>query len=147
MGEQRPKPGEHGAAAVEFAVILPLLLLLIFAAIEFGVMMYDKQVITNASREAARYGIVAGSPRVTDAAIVARALAYCQNYLITFDPADPPPTVAPPSHPAGQSFGDPLTVAISYRYQFLLLPDLQALFGASAGSGLTLRTATTMRYE
>jgi Flp pilus assembly protein TadG len=41
---------ESGAALVEFAIVLPLLLVLIFGMIEFSVMLYDKAMITNASR-------------------------------------------------------------------------------------------------
>ena len=44
---------------VELALALPMMLLLIFGAVEFGTAMYDKAVITNASREGARFGIVA----------------------------------------------------------------------------------------
>ena len=49
---------QKGAAIVEFAIILPLLLLLIFGMIEFSLLMYNKAMITNASREGARRGIV-----------------------------------------------------------------------------------------
>ena len=49
--------GQKGVAAVEFAIVLPFLVLLVFGTIEFGLMFYNKQVITNASREGARAGI------------------------------------------------------------------------------------------
>jgi Flp pilus assembly protein TadG len=55
---------QKGVAAVEFALVLPLLVLLIFGIIEFSLLMFNKQVITNASREGARAGIVAGTPRL-----------------------------------------------------------------------------------
>jgi Flp pilus assembly protein TadG len=56
---------EEGAAAIEFALLLPLLMLILFGIIEFGLVLYNQEVITNASREGARYGIVIGSPRPT----------------------------------------------------------------------------------
>ena len=43
---------------VEFAIVLPLLLMLIFGMIEFSVMLYDKAMLTNATREGARFGIL-----------------------------------------------------------------------------------------
>ena len=49
---------QRGAAAVEFAIIAPLLFTIIFGIIEFSLLFYDKAVITNASREGARFGIV-----------------------------------------------------------------------------------------
>jgi Flp pilus assembly protein TadG len=46
--------GDRGAAAVEFALVLPLLLLLIFGIIDFGRMLNAKITLTEAAREAAR---------------------------------------------------------------------------------------------
>jgi len=46
---------ETGAAAVEFALILPLLLVLIFGLIDFGRMGFVQVSVTSASREGARY--------------------------------------------------------------------------------------------
>jgi Flp pilus assembly protein TadG len=48
--------GEGGGVAVEFAIVLPILMLLVFGIIDFGHAWYIKQVVTNASREGARYG-------------------------------------------------------------------------------------------
>jgi Flp pilus assembly protein TadG len=47
--------GQEGAAAVEFAIILPLLLVLTLGALDMGHMYYMDHLITNASREGARY--------------------------------------------------------------------------------------------
>jgi len=46
-----------GAAMVEFAIGSTVLIMLVLGIIEFGFLWYQKQVITNASREGARYGI------------------------------------------------------------------------------------------
>lgn len=76
---------ETGAVSVEFAVIALLLLTLIFGAIDFGLMLFNKQVITNAAREGARFGIVQRPPgeRVTAAEVGAKVLSYCQDGLVT----------------------------------------------------------------
>jgi Flp pilus assembly protein TadG len=47
--------GQEGSAAVEFAIILPILLLLLLGALDMGHMYYMDHLITNASREGARY--------------------------------------------------------------------------------------------
>ena len=45
-------------AAVEFALVLPVLLLILFGIINFGTLMYDQAVITNAAREGARWASI-----------------------------------------------------------------------------------------
>lgn len=49
---------DEGAAMVEFALILMILLLIVMGVIQFGFMFYTKYVITCASREGARYGAI-----------------------------------------------------------------------------------------
>ena len=60
MGSQlhrtRRAAGERGAALVEFALILPLFFTLILGAVTAGIAYNQKLSMTNASREAARYG-------------------------------------------------------------------------------------------
>ena len=46
---------ERGGVAVEFAIILPVLMLLILGGMDLGHSYYIKYIITNASREGARY--------------------------------------------------------------------------------------------
>ena len=46
-----------GAAMVEFAIGSSVLVMLLLGIIEFGFLWYQKQVVTNASREAARYAV------------------------------------------------------------------------------------------
>jgi Flp pilus assembly protein TadG len=148
MNIPTPEKKERGAAAVEFAIILPLLMLLIFGGIEFGLVMFNKQVLTNASREAARAGIVNATPRRSEEDMSAIALDYCEDYLVTFNPASPAPTVTITyEDPTSQGFGTDLTVMVRYNYEFLLLPNLRNLFGGSATSDLAIEATTTMRYE
>ena len=47
--------GERGAIAVEFAIILPVLLLLVFGIVDFGHAWYMRQVLETSCREGARY--------------------------------------------------------------------------------------------
>lgn len=51
-----------GQGLVEFALVLPLILLLISGIVEFGRMLAIYNGVSNASREAARYGAVVGDP-------------------------------------------------------------------------------------
>lgn len=54
---RRVMGNSEGAAAIEFAIILPIFFLLIMGMVEFGFVFSMRQIIVNASREGARYGI------------------------------------------------------------------------------------------
>ena len=129
---------QRGATVVEFAIILSLLVTLIFAIIEFGLFFFNRHVITNAVREAARAGIVVRIPRTSDAAIETIARNYCEQYLVTFgagslniplpllreDPSGNPLGVDSDGNPILGQFGDVLTVRATYQYDWLFLSTL-----------------------
>ena len=52
------KKSEKGASAVELALILPILILLIFGIVEFGIAFNNYITITHAAREGARLAAV-----------------------------------------------------------------------------------------
>lgn len=130
---------------MEFAIILPLLVLFVFGIIEFSIMFYDKAVITNASREAARAGIVFAIPRPQDPEIRDVAINYFENRVITFgSPSWDIPPITPCVNP-----GDELTVRVDYEYDFLLVPNILAAFfsGGAFADGQTITAITKMRCE
>lgn len=49
---------EKGQAIVEFAIVLPVLILLILGSIEYGWLLYGKITLNSAAREGARVGAV-----------------------------------------------------------------------------------------
>ena len=140
MKSARSMRGHRGSAMIEFALILPMLLLVLFAIVEFAIALYDKAVITNASREAARAGVVFKVPQLTTDQIKAVAVNNCEDFLISFGTAAPSVTV---SHPSGTGTGDPLTVTVSYPYTGLVL----GAWLHSVTDALELSATTTMNYE
>lgn len=132
---------ERGAAAVEFALVLPLLLLVVFGIVELSVALYDKAMLTNASREGARAGVVLRNPKPTEQDIVNVVRAYCENYLVAFG-ATTTPTVTVLSG-LGGAFGTPLSVKVSYQYSGL---GLGAILSAITGP-IELGATTVMNNE
>ena len=139
---------DRGASAVEMAIVLPLLLILLFGIIEFGLVLYDKAVITNASREGARFGIVSRSPRYESGDIDSQVQNYCVGRLVTFpldgEEVEPPVVTTNPSDTSDAEFGDDLEVLVRWTYRFLLLPDLP---GIGLSDTITLSARTVMKYE
>jgi Flp pilus assembly protein TadG len=133
---------EEGAALVEFAVVLPILVLLLVGFMEFGLLLYNQHVITNASREGARYGIVSRVTRRTPEEITAVVENYCANHMVTFG-SDSPATTTDPVDTSGALFGEDLSVTVTFHYDFLVLPEF---IGFLVG-GTDLKAETTMKYE
>lgn len=132
--------GETGASAVEFAIVLPVLLVVIFGIIEFGFAIYDKTMITHASREGARAGIIFRVPPVTDNEIVNVVNNYLSDNLITFG-GSTSATVSVTR--GGYNAGDALKVTVAYTYTSLILPDLVATLSRE----FNMVAETTMRME
>ncbi len=156
MKQQGLSNCQKGASAVEFAIVLPLLLIFIFGIIEFGILFYNKAVITNASREGARAGIVyrinpgTGAPYYLNEGEVAQIVRnYCEERLINFKGgSNLPATTAPAPAVTGNPPACCRTVTVRLNYNFLVFPDfLATFFGGALGEGIPLVAETVMRME
>jgi hypothetical protein len=98
-------------------------------------------MITNASREGARAGIVYSYPdRIADGEIVNVINTYCGDHMISLGGDS---SVSTTITRTGNASGDTLTVRVSYIYNFLVLPNLMT----SLSDGLLLQGETVMRLE
>lgn len=130
------RAGEQGAAAVEFALALPLFLVLWFGVIDFGLAMYAKGLITNASQEGARFGAIYRLNPLPEAEIQAHVRSYLQAAGFT-DPV----TVTVSG--AGGASGSTLSIRVDYAYQFIALPA----FVTGLTGNLNLSAETVTRLE
>jgi Flp pilus assembly protein TadG len=145
--EKRLIRSNQGATMVELVFVLLILLIVLFGISEAGVALYDKAVLTNASREGARAGIIAQDPRVTDGAIKGVVKNYATSHLITFG-ADILSDEDIAVTRTGSSFGSDLTVSVNYRYDFLVISRLiNMLLANSLGTHITLNATTVMKLE
>ena len=125
----------RGSAAVEFALFLPILLMLVFGVVELGSAWYAKQMMVNASREGARLGTLYDTDGITDQEVE----AHVQTVLTNAGFSSP---VTITSTGAGGSSGQLVRVEVNAAYQF---PVLSALIPAV--EPVTLTAATVMRHE
>lgn len=126
------KKKEKGQSMVEFALVIPVLLLIVIGIIEFGFMFSNYLTLTNASREATRYISLGGD----DVGAILRA----NNVAVNTDPNRMIINISPTS--SNRSRGDSVTVEINYAHDFLT-PFMDALLG----SNFNLKVKATMRVE
>ena len=86
---------QKGAAAVEFAIVLPVLAIVLLGTMEVGSIARDYQVLQNAAREGARFSAIpanqistAQNPTAVMQTIQNRVVVYLQNENITVAPGD-----------------------------------------------------------
>ena len=124
----------RGAAAVEFAVMAPLLFLLVFGMIEVGRGLMVQQLLSNAARDGARSAILEG-------ATVEDVEASVAGYLGDSNISGVEVTVKPAPLTLAQG-GDPVQVTVRVPFTAVSwLPSPRYLDAA------TLSAAVTMRRE
>ena len=126
--------GRPGAAVVEFAVVLPLLLATVFGIIEFGRMMMVQQVLTSAAREGTRIGVLPGATSDDVAAQVEASLVGTglTGVQVDLDPEDP----------GEASADDPITVTLTVSYE-----NVSWLVGFLPLEGRVMQATSVMRRE
>lgn len=152
MMHAKRKHGQRGVAAVEAAITLPLLLLLLLAIAEVGTMIMSYNEMTKSLRDAARYlagqallgttGVIVITPGLADAT---RNLAVYGNRLGTGDPVVQGLTTGDIA--IEDLDGVHVRVSAAYTYRPLLG---SAAFPSLSGSGpisvaVPLRGSATMR--
>ncbi len=140
--------GSSGQSMIEFALVLPMLLVLVFGIIEFGNAWRHYQLITNTAREGARIAVLPSSTEaivesVIDDRLNGSGLDATQATTIL----------------AIRDFGDANysnsadTVTIAYPYNFVFLGPVINLMCAAVGcsgttySSVTLSSTSIMRNE
>jgi Flp pilus assembly protein TadG len=133
---------ERGAVIVEFAVTLPLLLLVLVGIIDFGLVFQQYEVITNAAREGARMAVLPGYA-VDD--VQNRVAVYLTNAGVTGTPT----TFVTPTQIAlggGLSSLPATKVTVQVEYTFKFLGPVAQLFKGKFGK-VTLSAVSEMRTE
>ena len=127
---------DRGAAAVEFALLLPLLLLLVFGIIDFGRAINAQITLTQAAREGARLAAL-GQPNVVSGT---QAAAPGLNL--------PQSAIAVTACPPGATQTTDAVVQVSYPFHFVTpVGAIAGLFGGGFGAPITLTATGEMPCE
>lgn len=133
---KRLRNDERGAAAVEFALVLPLLLTIVFGTIEWGYYFFTREIVVNSAREGARAGTLQyAPPTVPTSVAITAATNYLTNSGLDATRATVTSVNGGGSCPAGSS-------CIRVLYTF---PTLTGFLDAIFGSARTIEAYAEMR--
>jgi len=128
------RSNRRGAAVVEFAVVAPVFITLVFGMIEYGRMVMVQQMLTNAAREGARMGVLDGA---TTAAVQSAVTSYLASATVSGATV----TVSP-NPPSSAGYGEPVSVTVTVPFsQVSWIPTPMFL------NGTTLKAVSVMRRE
>ena len=135
------KPHHSGQSLVEFALIFPIVFLLITGFFDLGRAVFNYSTLTNAVRQATRYAIVQKKTDLTIAyssptnnTLQDKVVEYA--FGMTLDKTKITVTIDPPD---ADGFFKFVSIEAKYLYQ-PITPGINALFGTPAGISITARS-------
>lgn len=138
-GLRRKTRSESGQSIVEFALVVPLILVLVLVLVDFGKAMNYWLDLTRVANEGARLAVV--SPSLpTESSIRARLLSNELRNGGTASVVDQ----ADVDISGGCAVGDPVTVVLTSEYHWFDVPSWIPITG---GGLVTIRGRATMRRE
>ena len=140
---------ERGAELIEFALVFPLLLLVLVGIIDFGFLFQRYEVLTNATREGARLAVL---PGYEEPDVQSRVCAFLTTGGVPTNgcpgtPTNPLVTVLNETLTVG---GQPISVRrvrVAYTHNFMFIGPFVGFFGGSWNNVKVITTEAVMRTE
>lgn len=136
---------DEAAQLVEFALVLPMLLLVVLGIAEFGFIFQRYEVVTNAAREGARMAVL---PGYSTADVVARVKVYVNEGRVPTTTTNPNVVVTNVAIPVGGGLApiNAKRVTVTYTHTYTFLPRISSWFGATYTT-VPLTAVAEMRNE
>lgn len=130
------RDGEKGQNLVEFAMVVPIFLILVFSIVDFGMGFHAWITVTNAAREGARIGAVGADSATIEARVIDTTSSLAaEDIEVTVVNAQGAP-------------GEAVSVDVQYEYELITpLSNLLGFFGGGLGSPITFHSESEMRIE
>jgi len=136
---------QKGLAAIEFTMVLPFLLVLIFACAEFGRLMFQYNALNKTVRDASRYLTANARPGDTDVVNIKDAVALDVKRLIRYGQSTNSTVLLPNLQDDDISFnvsGDFITITVTYDWQ-PIFSDTFTTFGLGNDIDLSFPMVST----
>ncbi len=134
---------ERGQALVEFALLLPIFLVVLFLILDFGIGISRWVIVTNSTREGARLGAVCGEGSGCDP-LVDIPIRVASNSSGLLDETDVTVTFVDQDLNGKVDRGE--AVVVESDYQYTLITPLQVFLGLAFDS-IDFHSCTDMRLE
>jgi Flp pilus assembly protein TadG len=122
MGGARPARSEHGAVAIEFALVMLPLVVLLFGAIQYGLYFWAMQGGSDVARSAARLSSVGDAATNTCAAFRDDIRSEIGGFAADGATATVSRTYLDTHEPDGVSIGDKVRIAVTFKSTDLHFP-------------------------
>lgn len=136
---------ERGAAAVEFALVLPILVVILLGVVDFGLEINSQAIIANAAREGARTASLGGTSAEAITTVKSASASLLNisssNPTITVTCRLPTNSTCPSAFDTSRKAGGTVVVTVSYVYTWIS-PALLGLPGST-----TIVKVSEMRIE
>ena len=129
--------GNRGQSVIEFALVLPLLLVILFGITEFGRAWMTVNILTSAAREGCRLAVVT-APDVP--AVTARVTTVCNSAGVV-------PTSVTCVGPLSNDPDRKVTVTVLADFQIIPGTILEYFGGEGLSGTIPLRATSVMRHE
>jgi Flp pilus assembly protein TadG len=143
-----PRRRQRGQSLAEFAIVMPIFLVLVMGIVDFGMGLKSWISITNAAREAARWGAIhCSSGDYTNSDVEQRAIDTATG--LDTDMLDATvDTAAGVSCDDSQNSTQSLVVNVDYEYKLITpLAGMLSFLGGGASSSINLSSSADMRIE
>lgn len=139
------RDGEAGQTLVEFSLVLPIFLVLLFALVDFGRGYYSWVLVTNAAREGARAAAVQSDSATIDSKLYG---TFCPSWPSTGNCALESARVSRTMTNVQGTRGSQTSVTVNYDFEFVTpIGGFLSLLGGSSLSAPTISSTTSMRLE
>jgi len=136
----------RGAALLEMALTLPMMLLVAAGIFEFGRAYQTWQIITNAAREGARIAVLPGT---TDTMVSDRVKTYMSDGQLSDSAAATVAIQRDATIAMGAGTATASKITVNYPFTFVVLQPISKLINPSStlGAPLTMSVSALMRNE
>jgi len=141
---------ERGAELIEFALIVPMLLLVMLGIADFGFMFQRYEVLTNAAREGARIAVL---PGYSDADVITRVTGFLSagGVPVTGAAASPTnPVVTVTNVSVALPVGTALQakrVQVTFTHSYMFIGPIAGMFSGTFNGTVPITARAVMRNE